>query len=86
MGSLREQGVGSAKSTKPQAGRSGLLLGRSLGPSEKKKFESEQNEGAQMSNELESALRYGDEFRIIGADGVGYYEIEAESPSSTNPQ
>ncbi len=27
-------------------------------------------------------LAYGGEFRITGADGVGYYETEAESPSS----
>ena len=38
----------------------------------KKKFERYQNEGAQMSNELERAgEHYGGEFRIIGADGVG---------------
>ncbi len=42
-----------------------------------------------MSNELrlesDIAMAPG-EFRIIGADGVGYYETETESPSSTNPQ
>ena len=52
------------------------------------------NEGAQMSNELESAraMVANLRFRItIGADGhgVGYYETEtvtdSESPSSTNP-
>jgi hypothetical protein len=42
-----------------------------------------------MSSEVESARAMAPgEFRIIGADGpgVGYYETEAESPSSTNPQ
>jgi hypothetical protein len=63
-----------------------------------KTFESEQNEGAQMSlsNELEResaimmvVIELWWRFRVIGADGaqVGYYcETEAESPSSTNPQ
>ncbi len=39
-------------------------------------------------NELErdGAALYGGEFGIIGADGAGYHETEAESPSSTNPQ
>jgi hypothetical protein len=57
-------------------------------------FESEHNEGAQMSNELESeramvVIELWWRFRVIGADGVqvGYYcETETESPSSTNPQ
>ena len=33
-----------------------------------------------MSNELESDRANGGEFRIIGADGVGYYETETEPP------
>jgi hypothetical protein len=58
-------------------------------------FESEHNEGAQMSNELESEramvviIELWWRFRVIGADAVqvGYYcETETEPPSSTNPQ
>ena len=36
-----------------------------------------------MSNELESD---GGVFRVTEADGVGYYETETGSPSSTDPQ
>jgi hypothetical protein len=40
-----------------------------------------------MSNELESASAIISAMVvIIGADGVGYYETETESPSSTNPR
>ena len=50
---------------------------------EKKRSKANKNEGAQMSNELEND---GGEFRATEADGVGYYETETGSPSSTNPQ
>ena len=70
--------------------RSGLLLGRSLGPCQrakrKKTFESEQNEGAQMSNELESDRAMLMNLESVGVDGAGYDETETEPPSSTNPQ
>ena len=37
-------------------------------------------------SELESARAMVVNLERFGADGVGYYETEAESPSSTNPQ
>ncbi len=73
--------------------RSGLLLGRSLGPwhegQAKYTFESKQNdsERAQMSNELESDSAMVMNLESFGVDGAGYDETEtAEPPSSTNPQ
>ena len=54
----------------------------------KKKFESQQNEGAQMSNELESdsAMMMNLERFGVDASGAGYDETQTEPPSSTNPQ
>ena len=51
-----------------------------------KTFESYQNEGAQMSNELESNRATVTTLERFGVDGVGYDENETEPPSSTNPQ
>ena len=71
--------------------RPGLLLGRSLGPrgpSEKNVRERTERRcpNEQRARECQGYhLSYGGEFRIIGADGVGYFETETESPSSTNP-
>jgi hypothetical protein len=52
----------------------------------KKTFESQQNEGAQMSNELESDRAMVMNLESFGVDGVGCNETETEPPSSTNPQ
>ncbi len=52
----------------------------------KKTFESQQNEGAQMSNERESDGAIVMNLGSFGVDGVGYDETETEPPSSTNPQ
>ena len=41
-------------------------------------FESQQNEGAQTSYELESDRAMVMNLERFGADGVGYYETETE--------
>ena len=74
--------------------RSGSLLGRSLGPwgpSEKKLSRANKNlnEGAQISNELESDRTMVMNLEGPGVDGLGYDETDSETepaPSSTNPQ
>ena len=52
----------------------------------KKTFESQQNEGAQMSSELEGDRAMVTNLESFGVDGVGYDETETEPPSSTSPQ
>jgi hypothetical protein len=52
----------------------------------KKTFESQQNEGAQMSNELEGDVAMVMNLESFGVDGAGYDETETEPPSSTNPR
>jgi hypothetical protein len=64
---------------------------RAAGPSEKnvRELTFEQNEGAQMSNKLESDSAMVTNLERFGVDGVGYEsydETETEPPSSTNPQ
>jgi hypothetical protein len=59
---------------------------RTMRAKRKKTFESQQNECAQMSNELESDSAMLMNLESPGVDGAGYDETETEPPSSTNPQ
>ena len=59
---------------------------RTMRAKRKQTLESQQNEGAQMSNELESDRAMVMNFGSFEVDGVGYDETETEPPSSTNPQ
>ncbi len=59
---------------------------RTMRAKRKKTFESNQNEGAQMSNELESHRATVMNLESFCVDGFGYDETETEPPSSTTPQ
>ena len=90
--------------TRPPQVRSGRFISYSAevqgheGQAKNKPLESERNEGAETSNELQSlslsekatvVIELWWRFRVIGADSaqVGYYcETETGSPSSTDPQ
>ncbi len=56
----------------------------------KKNFESKQNEGAEMSNEVQGDRAMMMNLESFGVHGVGYDsesdETETEPPNSTTPQ
>ncbi len=93
---MKERAKGAASSTARAAAGASVTSGqvrfttrpksRTMRPGAKRKkrsLESQQNERAQISSELESARAMVTNLERFGVDGAGYDETETEPPSST---